>query len=184
MNGCTVSRTMPGMPENRCFRAAAALVLAWIAACAHEPPSLGAMAGDYRFSPATVTTRTGYRHRIAAAPGPPDEPVRIYIEGDGVPWLGEYVPARDPTPRTLVALEMMGAGGRPALYVGRPCYFGFAADPGCEPLLWTHARFGAEVQQSMAEAIRLALEREGWQDRRLVLVGISGGGTLATLLAA
>jgi hypothetical protein len=171
------------MPRNRCFRAFAALVLGWLTACAHQPASLDAMAREYGFSRTTVATRGGYRHRIVTAPGPPDAPVRIYMEGDGVPWLGEYVPARDPTPRTLVALDMMAAAGRPALYVGRPCYFGLASDPGCEPLLWTHARFGAAVQQSMGDAIRLALEREGWLGRPLVLIGMSGGGTLATLLA-
>ena len=123
-----------------------------------------------------------FRH-VTYVAGGGTGPVWIYIEGDGIPWLNEYVPAADPSPRTLVALEAMTAGPRPALYAGRPCYFDTNADPGCSPLVWTHRRFAPEIVASMATALRSEIEAHGWTARRLVLVGFSGGGTLATLLA-
>jgi pimeloyl-ACP methyl ester carboxylesterase len=164
-------------------RLAASFVVSCLMACAHEPPSVHAVAAGHGFVETTIDTRAGFRHLIVFADGSGVAPVRIYIEGDGTPWVGEYVPAGDPSPRTLVALEMMAAGQRPALYVGRPCYFGSARDAGCEPLLWTHGRFGRPVQQSMVEAIQAALARRGWEKRPVVLVGFSGGGTLAALVA-
>jgi pimeloyl-ACP methyl ester carboxylesterase len=124
-----------------------------------------------------------YRHLTYAAPGGNEGPLWVYIEGDGIPWLTEYVPAADPTPRTLVALEAMAAGGRPALYLGRPCYFDVNRDSGCGPLVWTHRRFAPEVTASMAGALRERIEAQRWQARPIILVGFSGGGTLATLMA-
>ena len=53
--------------------------------------------------------------------------------------------------------------------------------PGCDPLVWTHRRYSPEVVASMVAALRdfLALHPH----RRVVLVGYSGGGTLAWLMA-
>ena len=100
-----------------------------------------------------------------------------------MPWLTEHVPAADPTPRVFVALEAMAAGPRPALFVGRPCYFDANQDPGCAQLLWTHRRFAPEVIASMAAALRGAIAAHEWSQRPVVFVGFSGGGTLAALLA-
>ena len=110
-------------------------------------------------------------------------PIWVYLEGDGVPWIDETVPARDPTPRALVALGLMAKGPRPAVYLGRPCYFGTAGDPPCEAVWWTHRRFGAEVVASMIASLRRLLDEKGWHGRAINLVGFSGGGTLATLMA-
>ena len=158
----------------------AGLIVAGCAASIERAESIAARAELDRH----VIEGVGFRHLVyetrAAAAGP----VWIYIEGDGVPWLTEFVPARDPTPRAPVALAMLARGPQPAAYIGRPCYFEMHADPGCEPVVWTHARFGPEVVRSMRVAIESLLAARGTPERRLVLVGFSGGGTLATLLAA
>jgi pimeloyl-ACP methyl ester carboxylesterase len=70
----------------------------------------------------------------------------------------------------------------PRLLLGRPCYFETRADAGCSPLLWTHRRYAPEVVASMAAALRGFLAEHPFP--RVVLIGYSGGGTLAWLVAA
>ena len=111
-------------------------------------------------------------------------PLWVYIEGDGVPWIDEAIPASDPTPRTPVALAMMARGPRPAVFLGRPCYFGTADRVPCAPVWWTHRRFAPEVAASMVGALGRLVDERGWEGRPINLVGFSGGGTLATLMVA
>lgn len=107
--------------------------------------------------------------------------LHVYLEGDGTPWATRWQIAADPTPRQPVMLRLMALDPAPALYLGRPCYYGHAADPGCSPALWTHRRYAPEVLDSLADGLR------GWlvprPFRHLALLGHSGGGTLALLLA-
>ncbi len=107
--------------------------------------------------------------------------VHVYLEGDGTPWTARHRIAADPTPRNPLALRLMAVDPTSAIYVGRPCYFGLAKADGCSPWLWTHGRYGAEVVESMARAIEQALPPEG--GRRITLIGYSGGGALAVLIA-
>jgi hypothetical protein len=149
--------------------------------CATRSPSADDIAAAAAFTKRIVAGQP-FRH-LTYATGDGTGPLWIYIEGDGRPWLTEYVPAANPTPGILVALEAMTAGRRPALYLGRPCYFDGNVDPGCGPDTWTHRRFAPEVVASMAAALRTRIDAHGWAARRLVFVGFSGGGTLAALLA-
>src|SRR6185437_2332145 len=71
--------------------------------------------------------------------------------------------------------------GHPVLYLGRPCYLGLASSPECRPADWTFERYSARVVASLAAATNRFREREGRPD--VVLVGHSGGGTLAVLMA-
>jgi pimeloyl-ACP methyl ester carboxylesterase len=122
----------------------------------------------------------GFVHQIYESPGNGIEPavLDIYLEGDGVPWSTPERIAADPTPRHALALELMEEDPGPSLYLGRPCYFGHAADPGCDPVLWTDRRYGPEVVQSLAAVI----DRQRGS-RQVRLIGYSGGGALAALLA-
>lgn len=139
-----------------------------------------------------VVAGAGFAHLVySAAAGADDRgPVWVYIEGDGTPWIDETIAADDPTPRTPVAMPAMIEGPRPAIFLGRPCYFGVgdvAAPPAagrrCSPIWWTHRRFAPEVIESMAAALRRIVAANGWQRRPINLVGFSGGGTLAVLMA-
>ena len=141
------------------------------------------LAAAAAFTKSTVRGTEFTHVAYSADGGGAQSPVWVYIEGDGVPWIDETMPSRDPTPRALVALGLMAKGPRPAVYLGRPCYFGTSRDPPCEAVWWTHRRFGAEVVASMTAALRRLVDDKGWHGRTINLVGFSGGGTLATLMA-
>lgn len=124
----------------------------------------------------------GFRHQIIRRGDfRADGVLHVYLEGDGTPWVTRTRIARDPTPRTPLALRLMAMDPAPSLYLGRPCYHGLAQSPGCTPWLWTHGRYGEEVVASMAAAIRNAVG-DGAQPE-IDLIGYSGGGVLAMLLA-
>lgn len=126
----------------------------------------------------------GGAYRLAAfyKPGQAgDLTLHVYLEGDGRPWQQGRWPAADPTTRSSLMLPLLALDTKPALYLGRPCYNGRAADPGCEAKLWTSARYGEAVVGAMAAALDGFRAARGF--RRLVLMGHSGGGGLAMLLA-
>jgi hypothetical protein len=107
--------------------------------------------------------------------------LRVYIEGDGSPYLDRWTVSPDPTPRRPVMLELMALDPAPSVYVGRPCYLGLARDPPCAPPDWTVRRYSEQVTASMAQIIeRLRVEHGAVA---LDLYGHSGGGTLAVLIA-
>jgi hypothetical protein len=138
---------------------------------------------EARLGERTLVAGDGFEHLIYRRgdwkqPGP----VHVYLEGDGLPWITRTAIARDPTPRNPLALRLMTKDPAPSLYLGRPCYHGLADAPGCSPWLWTHGRYSEEVARSMAAALRRALATVG--DREIMLIGYSGGGVLAMLIAA
>ncbi|MGH8553741.1 MAG: alpha/beta fold hydrolase, partial [Methylococcales bacterium] len=98
------------------------------------------------------------------------------------PWLARKRVASDPTPRNPLMLGLMALDSSPSLYLGRPCYHGFSETPACDPLLWTHRRYSAQVVDSMTAALRNYLRNHNHS--RLVFCGHSGGGTLAVMLAS
>lgn len=126
---------------------------------------------------------TDYRHvvyRRSAGAAARSDLLLVVVDGDGSPWV-QGAPARDPTPRRPLALGLLGRAPMDGIYLGRPCYHGQHAAPGCTSALWTGARYSAAVVESMAAAARRELERSG--HGRVLLVGYSGGGVLAMLLA-
>lgn len=142
------------------------------------PDSLLATHGMRR----TLTLGTRFQH-VLYAHGDTTTATRIhlYLEGDGLPWETRVRVASDPTPRDPVALKLMELDPVPALLIGRPCYDGLSTSDGCSPWLWTHGRYSREVVESMLLAIERSLPRCG--QRHLTLIGYSGGGVLAALLA-
>lgn len=113
----------------------------------------------------------------------PDETLTVYIEGDGMAWLSRSRPSSDPTPRHPVALELATADPNPGVLVlARPCQFDGRMDPRCATPYWTNARFAPEIITSIELAIEQAKTRAG--ARHLILVGYSGGGVVAALIAA
>jgi hypothetical protein len=112
----------------------------------------------------------------------PQEPVHIYIEGDGRAWAAKNTPALDPTPREALALQL--AAKDPAanvVYLARPCQFTLR-DPRCQVVYWTALRYAPEVVAAMDNAIGQFAARAPGQP--LHLIGYSGGGALAILVAA
>lgn len=112
------------------------------------------------------------------------EVLAVYIEGDGLAWRRRHVPSPDPTPRTPVSLRLAAADPAAAVcYIARPCQFVTGeARRGCDVALWTHARYGRRVLAAMHQAVDQAKALAGADT--LELIGHSGGGTIAALLAA
>ncbi len=111
-------------------------------------------------------------------------PLVAYIEGDGYAWISPTRPSSDPTPKDPLALHLASVDPSPnVLWLARPCqYSGGDKARGCSVTYWTDARFAAEVVQSLSTVIDQAKARSGAS--RVRLVGYSGGGTVAALLAA
>ena len=139
-----------------------------------------------------IVTGKGFDHRVylnapatslATTLEAGDERVRlhVYIDGDGTPWLGPGRVSSDPTPRNPLVLRLMAVDPNPSLYLGRPCYGHGESQSACHPWLWTHGRYSESVVASMVAALR-EISRE-MNAAELVLIGYSGGGTLAMLMA-
>jgi hypothetical protein len=106
--------------------------------------------------------------------------LRIFIDGDGTPWLGANRVSIDPTPNNPVLLRLMHDADFPAVYLGRPCYFGTSTGRGCSQRLWTFDRYGAVVVASLCEAAnRLSASADSVE-----LFGYSGGGALVIRMSA
>lgn len=107
----------------------------------------------------------------------------IYIEGDGAPWPSVFQPPRDPTPTKPVALALAARDPAPAVaYLGRPCqYLDDAGRDGCAVAWWSGRRFAPVVVSAMDAAVDRLKQRAGAQ--RIRLIGYSGGGAIAVLLA-
>src|SRR5512134_293742 len=161
-------------------RAACALALLAVA-CATPTERFDRRAAALGFEPGTLEG-DGFRHRIwTAGLDVRDAPLHVYIEHDGTPWIEGSRVSADPTPRKPFALELMARDSGPRVLLGRPCYYPPAGDPRCDALAWTHARYSAEVVRSMAAALSRFLAAHPFRD--VVLVGYSGGGTIAWLMA-
>jgi hypothetical protein len=102
--------------------------------------------------------------------------LRIYVEGDGEPWIRKSRVALDPTPSNPVLLRLMHDATHPAVYLGRPCYFGTATDQECEQRWWTFDRYGQVVVDSMCLAANQLARQFGAQT--VELIGYSGGGAV------
>ncbi|MGA0838260.1 MAG: alpha/beta fold hydrolase [Pseudomonadales bacterium] len=111
--------------------------------------------------------------------GEPSPRLHIYLDGDGRPFVTPRRIARDPTPQAPLVLDLMVSDPQPAIYLGRPCYHGLQT--GCDARDWTIARYGPRVVDALALAVRRTAARH--QAREVVLIGYSGGGVLAVLVA-
>ena len=105
--------------------------------------------------------------------------LHVYIEGDGLPRRAVRHLPPDPTPERAVALHLMRADPTTSLLLGRPCHHAARI---CETGHWTLGRYGEPVVAAMLDGLRAQLAARAI--REVVLIGFSGGGTLAMLIAA
>lgn len=126
-----------------------------------------------------------FKHFILSQPGKSAR-LHVYIEGDGVPFPNRFQIAQDPSPANPLMLKLMDLDNSQRLYLGRPCYFSRTlpemSDEQCNPKLWTSARYSDAVVNSMVAALRDHISTHPAQG--VSLIGHSGGGTLAMLMAA
>jgi hypothetical protein len=123
-----------------------------------------------------------FDHIVYASASLTRTPVLVFIDGDGTPWEdGGRRVSSDPTPHRPLALDLAVHTPGSVVYLGRPCFFGNAHAPGCVPELWTSERYSERVVRSLTTALnRFVGDR---QQPDVVLIGYSGGGTLAVLMA-
>lgn len=128
----------------------------------------------------SIVQGTTFHHLIYARAAAGAATLNVFIEGDGIPWEGGRLPASDPTTRNPIALRMLIQSRDAAIYVTRPCY-NEIADRACDAQPWTFARYSNDTVESMAKAIGDYARTAGTKELRLI--GYSGGGVLAVLIA-
>lgn len=106
--------------------------------------------------------------------------VHVYIEGDGRAWRRGR-PPRNPTSSNPTGLRLAARDRAAAiLWIGRPCmYLPGAAAEHCAIKWWTSHRYAAQVVDAINTLISRAVGT-----RRVMLIGHSGGGALAVLVAS
>jgi dienelactone hydrolase len=158
----TACAALPTFEERRTHADALAAVHGWQAS---------AISGG-KFNLVAYAPRR-YEHNVNLA---------IYIEGDGFAWVSPALPSTDPTPRDPLALRLALAHPQGnAVYLARPCQYVDALRTGCAKRYWMESRFAVAVVTATSEAIDVLKQRFGAE--RLTLVGYSGGGAVAALLA-
>lgn len=143
------------------------------------------MADGARWSAAYAETPHFTLKTYMAPQRAPERPVVIYIEGDGFAWVKDNWVSPDPTPRDPFMLQVaLRDDYYNAVYLARPCQYVIETGHGanCQSALWTDARFNEVVIADMSHAIDQILAKRAHNG--VVLVGGSGGGTIAMLLAA
>jgi alpha/beta superfamily hydrolase len=119
------------------------------------------------------------------------EVIYVYIEGDGVLQINQYGQSylsNDPTPSPqlplmLAAWHAQFAPQDSVVYMARPCQFThYTREDKCIQMDWLKGRYGPKVVESFSTALD-GLRAKVQRDVKFHLVGYSGGGTIAMLLA-
>ncbi len=145
--------------------------------------SVEALATDRGLTKITLQTETfslvSYQSITKA-----DAVATFYIEGDGLAWLNRKRISPNPTPKNPVALKLaLTDPSANVIYLARPCqYVDLKTEKHCRSDYWTTKRLAPEVVASMDEAITQIKLRANIDKIRLV--GYSGGGAIAAILAA
>lgn len=128
-------------------------------------------AGDFRlFSAGPVAQVAG------------NQPITVYLEGDGLAWLNSDTPSDDPTPLRPTGLQLaLQQPDGVAVYLARPCQFAQPMPAQCQQRWWTSERFAEPVVAALDQALDQLKQQYG--AGQINLVGYSGGAALALLLA-
>jgi len=108
----------------------------------------------------------------------------VYIEGDGLAWLTSRQVSANPTPTNPLVLKMaLKDASNSSIYIARPCQYVTGKHiKNCNKKYWTSHRFSTVVIEAMNDAITQL--KHSFQAKEFTLVGYSGGGAIATLVAA
>jgi pimeloyl-ACP methyl ester carboxylesterase len=105
----------------------------------------------------------------------------VYIEGDGLAWITKSRMSPDPTPVNPLGLKLALLHPKnPVVYLARPCQFGQTKK--CSNRYWTSGRFSPEVILSYEHVFDELKKR--FQIEKFQVIGYSGGGAVAALIAA
>jgi len=107
--------------------------------------------------------------------------LHVYIDGDGTPWERNRWIADDPTARNPLILRLMAQDTESSLLLGRPCYYGLSYTSECDNKFWTSHRYSKQVVDSMVQALNSWLDQYDYKE--IIVIGYSGGGAIALLMA-
>ena len=115
--------------------------------------------------------------------------ITIYIEGDGAAWIARQYAPKNPTPLHALSAQMAMQDPSPLVaYLGRPCqYLDLELLKQCDDNLWIAGRFSQQAISLGNQAIDALLEKlasSNLRSLKVKLVGYSGGGAYAALLAS
>jgi pimeloyl-ACP methyl ester carboxylesterase len=180
---------MAGNAFHMTIKPLALLLLCGLVGCINiSPQTRRATADELASAQGWQTTRLVTDNFVLAAYGPTpssaEKTLTVYIEGDGLAWLSPSQASDDPTPLQPLALQLaLRHGPGQAVYLARPCQYVQGPDRrGCTERDWTDGRFSLAVVQASNQAIDQLKQRYG--ATQLALVGYSGGGAVAALVAA
>ncbi len=110
--------------------------------------------------------------------------IHAYIEGDGNSWKNKYKLSDNPTPKYPLTLKLALTDPHPlVVYLARPCqYTPHQLDTKCEAKYWSSHRYAPEVVHALNETLDQLKTK--YQNKSFVLIGYSGGGSIAALIAA
>lgn len=156
------------------------LILILLASCAHNP----------KIETELYAQKNGWHSEVVRTPNfdlqtyhriYPGQPTTVIIEGDGFAYETPTIISEDPTPLEPKVLRLAGKLVKQnVIYLSRPCQYGKMR--GCHYKDWTLARYSAQVRDTINQAINHFQERYGFSKIRIL--GFSGGGTMAALIAA
>jgi hypothetical protein len=156
-------------------------IISGLSGCNTPAQNFNNRALEFGFDAQTIQTEQ-FRHKIYSANlSSKREILHVYLDGDGTPWERKRWISDDPTAREPLIMRLMVQDKLPSILLGRPCYYGFSHDLACDSRYWTSHRYSKEVVQSMSNALNVWLSRHKF--RQVVLIGYSGGGSLAVLMA-
>lgn len=109
------------------------------------------------------------------------KPFVFYIESDGAAFAGRYVVSTNPTPRQQMMIKLVAMDKRPnVVYVARPCqYTPMDLNPKCTNPYWTSKRLSDDSVDAVNQVIMSINNKKEFS-----LIGYSGGGGMAVLIAA
>ena len=164
-------------------------LLILLGGCASMPPELRVQAAEKKAADAGWQGVRLQAEKFVLAGFLPktihdSERLTIYIEGDGLAWINRSHASPDPTPLHPTALELaLHQPHGAAAYLARPCQYVSGDDRrNCAISWWTDRRFAQEVVDATDQAVEQLKRRFHAKD--IELVGYSGGGAIAALVAA
>lgn len=110
--------------------------------------------------------------------------VNIYIEGDGSAWRARNRLSADPSPHYGTTMQLAILDPNPnVVYLARPCqYSPQDLKTVCDSKYWSLARYSQEVVSALDSAISQI--KMQYHAKQIHLIGYSGGGALAVLIAS
>ncbi|MDD4928561.1 MAG: alpha/beta hydrolase [Gallionella sp.] len=166
-----------------------AVLLSGVSACAAVDPrgktqQITALAEKHGFGVIKIRQDVFRLAVFSRDSGAASDTMDVYIEGDGAAWITPYRPPDDPTPPSPMSLALASVDpAHKVVYLGRPCqYLDEESLRNCKVAYWTERRFSPEVVLAYEDALTQLKSVLGV--RRMRLIGYSGGGVIAALLAA